>query len=68
MTEKYIPPIDFKIISGGQTGADQAGLDWAIHHGVAHGGWCPKGRRSEDGLISLGVSADALLTPSADFD
>ena len=40
-----------KIVSGGQTGADRAGLDWAISHDIPHGGWCPKGRRSEDGLI-----------------
>ena len=40
-----------KIISGGQTGADRAALDWAINHGIPHGGWCPKGRRAEDGTI-----------------
>jgi hypothetical protein len=40
-----------KIVSGGQTGADRAALDWAIRNAVAHGGWCPKGRRSEDGEI-----------------
>jgi hypothetical protein len=40
-----------KIISGGQTGADRAALDWAIKHGVQHGGWCPAGRRAEDGAI-----------------
>jgi len=40
-----------KIISGGQTGADRAALDWAIAHGVEHGGWCPKERRAEDGRI-----------------
>jgi hypothetical protein len=40
-----------EIISGGQTGADRAALDWAIKHGIPHGGWCPKGRRSEDGPI-----------------
>jgi hypothetical protein len=40
-----------KIVSGGQTGADRAGLDWAIKHAVPHGGWCPKGRRAEDGLV-----------------
>jgi hypothetical protein len=39
------------IVSGGQTGADRAALDWAIFHGVAHGGWCPKGRKAEDGEI-----------------
>jgi hypothetical protein len=40
-----------KIVSGGQTGADRAALDWAIKRGVAHGGWCPKGRKAEDGVI-----------------
>lgn len=38
-----------KIVSGGQTGADRAALDWAITNDVDHGGWCPKGRRAEDG-------------------
>lgn len=42
---------NFKIVSGGQTGADRAALDWAIANGVAHGGWCPKGRLAEDGII-----------------
>ena len=36
------------IISGGETGADRAALDFAIAHGLAHGGWCPKGRLAED--------------------
>jgi hypothetical protein len=40
-----------KIISGGQTGADRAALDFAIEHGIPHGGWCPKGRMAEDGPI-----------------
>jgi hypothetical protein len=40
-----------KIVSGGQTGADRAALDWALHHGVPHEGWCPAGRRSEDGPL-----------------
>ena len=40
-----------KIISGGQTGVDRAALDWAISNGIPHGGWCPKGRRAEDGMI-----------------
>lgn len=40
-----------RIISGGQTGADRAGLDFAIAQAIAHGGWCPKGRRSEDGRV-----------------
>jgi len=39
------------IISGGQTGADRAALDFAIAHGLSHGGWCPRLRRAEDGTI-----------------
>jgi len=41
----------FTVVSGGQTGADRAALDWAISRGVPHGGWCPRGRRAEDGRI-----------------
>src|SRR5437762_548542 len=40
-----------RIVSGGQTGADRAALDFAIEHGLKHGGWCPRGRRAEDGRI-----------------
>ena len=39
------------IVSGGQTGADRAALDFAIAHGIPHGGWCPLGRRAEDGVL-----------------
>jgi hypothetical protein len=40
-----------KIISGGQTGVDQAALDVAIESGIPHGGWIPKGRKTEDGIL-----------------
>ncbi len=40
-----------RIVSGGQTGVDRSGLEAAIALGIAHGGWCPKGRLSEDGSI-----------------
>jgi hypothetical protein len=40
-----------RIVSGGQTGVDRGALDAAIALGVPHGGWCPKGRLSEDGCI-----------------
>ena len=40
-----------KIVSGGQTGVDRAALDIALECGLACGGWCPKGRKAEDGLI-----------------
>src|SRR3954462_12829698 len=42
---------DITIVSGGQTGADRAALDWAIANGIRHGGWCPRGRLAEDGVI-----------------
>jgi len=40
-----------KIVSGGQTGADRAALEWALDRGVECGGWCPAGRAAEDGTI-----------------
>lgn len=40
-----------KIVSGGQTGIDRGALDAATRLGIPHGGWCPKGRRAEDGAI-----------------
>lgn len=40
-----------KIISGGQTGADRAALDFAIKHNLPFGGWVPKGRKTEDGIL-----------------
>jgi hypothetical protein len=40
-----------KIVSGGQTGADRAALDFALEQGIPHCGWCPKGRLAEDGPI-----------------
>jgi len=40
-----------KIISGAQTGADRAALDFAINNDIDHGGWVPKGRKAEDGII-----------------
>ena len=40
-----------KIISGGQTGADRAALDVALKLGIDHGGYIPRGRRSEAGPV-----------------
>ena len=40
-----------RIVSGGQTGVDRAGLEVAIALGIDHGGWCPAGRLSEDGSV-----------------
>lgn len=46
-----MPHTPTKIISGGQTGVDRGALDAAIALGIAHGGWCPRGRLAEDGPI-----------------
>ena len=40
-----------RIVSGGQTGVDRAALDAALSLNFPCGGWCPKGRRAEDGVI-----------------
>jgi hypothetical protein len=40
-----------KIISGGQTGADRGALDLAIMLDLPYGGWIPKGRKSENGIL-----------------
>ena len=42
---------NIKIISGGQSGVDRAALDFALQNGILCGGWCPKGRKAEDGRI-----------------
>ncbi|MHC4769914.1 MAG: putative molybdenum carrier protein [Planctomycetota bacterium] len=53
-----------KVISGGQTGVDQAALDAAAEAGLACGGWCPKDRGSEAGPIDRRYPLTE--TPSAD--
>ncbi len=40
-----------KVISGGQTGVDRAGLDAALNAAIPIGGYCPRGRIAEDGTI-----------------
>ncbi len=49
MSERF--PYPRKIVSGGQTGVDRAALDVAFELGIPCGGWCPKGRLAEDGVI-----------------
>jgi Circularly permutated YpsA SLOG family len=41
-----------KIISGGQTGVDQAALNAALVLRINCGGWCPPGRICENGRIA----------------
>jgi hypothetical protein len=38
--------------SGGQSGVDRAALDAAMAVGLPVEGWCPRGRRAEDGRIA----------------
>lgn len=51
-----------KIISGGQTSADQAALDAAIKLGIAHGGWIPKGRTTETGTLPENYNLQEMPT------
>jgi len=53
-----------KIISGGQTGADQAALDVAIELGISHGGWIPKGRKTERGPLPKKYQLQEMPTDS----
>jgi predicted Rossmann-fold nucleotide-binding protein len=53
-----------KIISGGQTGADIAGLVAAIKHGIPHGGAIPKVRLTEDGVLPEKYNLQELTTKS----
>ena len=53
-----------KIVSGGQTGADQAALDYAIEKNIPHGGWLPKGRLTEDGPLPAKYKLQEMPTES----
>ena len=49
-----------KIVSGGQTGVDRGALEAAMAWGLAHGGWCPRGRLAEDGTIPSRYQLDEV--------
>ena len=53
-----------KIISGGQTGAGRAALDFATENDITHGGWIPKGRKTEDGNLPEKYRLQEMLTGS----
>ncbi len=53
-----------KIISGGQTGADQVGLDFAIGTGLKHGGYFPRAARQRNGRIDDRYNLVELSTSS----
>jgi hypothetical protein len=52
-----------KIVSGGQTGVDRAGLDAGLDAGLAVGGWCPSGRLAEDGVIPARYPLREMVRP-----
>jgi hypothetical protein len=54
-----------KVLSGGQTGVDRAALDVALRLGLPCGGFCPRGRRAEDGPID--ERYPLVETPSDDY-
>lgn len=45
-----------KIVTGGQTGVDRAAFDVGLVRGIDIGGWCPRGRRAEDGAVPMRYS------------
>jgi len=53
-----------KIISGGQTGAEQAALDAAIQWQIPHGGWITKGRLTEAGILPDKYQLEEMPTDS----
>ena len=55
MEERYRAGPGITVVKGGQIGADRTGLDWAIAHGLRHGGWRPSGHTSEDGVVYITV-------------
>jgi hypothetical protein len=54
-----------RLVSGGQSGVDRAALDTALALGIPCGGWCPRGRRAEDGPIP--DRYPLAETPSSDY-
>lgn len=59
------PPRVARIVAGGQTGVDRAALDVALELGIPCGGWCPRGRRAEDGPVP--ERYPLRETPSRDY-
>lgn len=54
-----------KIISGGQTGADQAALDVAVKYNIPYGGWIPQGRKTEAGPLPSRYRLSVM--PTSDY-
>lgn len=57
-----------EIVSGGQTGTDQAGLLVAHELGITIGGYCPKGGLDEEGMCILDRYPSLLEASTPDPD
>ena len=57
-------PFRLKIVSGGQTGVDRAALDVALELGLEAGGWAPRGRPAEDGVIPDRYPMEECASPA----
>jgi hypothetical protein len=55
-----------KIVTGGQTGVDQASLKIASDEGIEIGGWCPKGGLDEKGNCILDKYSSLKETETSD--
>lgn len=55
-----------KIISGGQTGVDRGALDTCLKLNFPCGGWCPAGRKAEDGEIPRHYPLQEIRSTSYD--
>jgi hypothetical protein len=56
-----------KIISGGQTGADQGGLAAGVELRLLTGGWAPRGWRTQDGSAPWLEKFGVQEHPSAEY-
>jgi Circularly permutated YpsA SLOG family len=57
-----------KIISGGQTGADIAGLKFAKDYGISTGGWAPQNYMTENGPMPKLKNLYGLMEHEGNFN